>query len=66
MNSVGSSGSTVTFTGLPPNRRRPYTFSVEATSINGERLTLSRTFRTGLSKEESSNITSSLSYKNGG
>ena len=67
MDSAGSSGSTVTFTGLPPNRRRPYTFSVEATSINGERLTLSRTFRTGLSHiEEGCNITSSSScYKNG-
>lgn len=67
MDSAGSSGSTVTFTGLPPNRRRPYTFSVEARSINGERLTLSRTFRTGLSHiEEGCNITSSSScYKNG-
>ena len=45
---IGSSG-TVTYTGLPPNRRRPFNFTVQATGPNGESLTIFRTFRTGLS-----------------
>lgn len=45
---IGSSGI-VTYMGLPPNRRRPFNFTVQATGPNGESLTIFRTFRTGLS-----------------
>ena len=44
---AGSSGS-ATFTGLRPNRRLPFNFTVEGTGRAGERVVIFRTFRIGV------------------